>query len=152
MSTIEQVMKVYHSLRDYGIVFIQPKCQMSLEMAQRMTRDYTDIVCSIYVASDQIAIVCFQTNDKLLQQTFKERYRVGIHSTLYDPIDPSIRYDVGYNTAVSQCQDEVLQDMAYATVHKKSLDKFVPLITCMWIQIGNVMWKLDLMNYHLLQS
>ena len=94
-------------------------------MAQRMTRDYTDIVCSIYVASDQIAIVCFQTNDTLLQQTVKERHRVGIHSTLYDPIDPSIRYDVGYNTAVSQCQDEVLQDMAYATIHKKTLDKFV---------------------------
>ena len=88
MSTIEKVMKVYHSLRDYGIVFIQPKCQMSLELVQRMTRDYTDIVRSIYVASDQIAIVCFQTNDTLLQQTVKERYRVGIHSTLYDPIRP----------------------------------------------------------------
>ena len=139
MSTIDQVMKVYHSLRDYGIVFIQPKCQISLELVQRMTRDYTDIVRSIYVASDQIAIVCFQTNDTLLQQTVKERYRVGIHSTLYDPINPSIRYDVGYNTAVSQCQDEVLQDMAYATIHKKTLDKFVH-IDYLYV---NPDWKCD---------
>ena len=131
MSSIEKVMKVYHSLRDYGVVFIQPKCQMSLELVQRMTRDYTDIIHSIYVASDQIAIVCFQTNDTLLQQTVKDRYRVGIHSALYDPIDSSIRYDVGYNTAVSQCQDEVLQDMTYATIHKKTLDKLSTLITCM---------------------
>ena len=112
---------------------------MSLELVQRMTRDYTDIVRSIYVASDQIAIVCFQTNDTLLQQTVKERYRVGIHSTLYGPIDPSIRYDVGYNTAVSQCQDEVLQDMAYATIHKKSLDKFVH-IDYLYV---NPDWKCD---------
>ena len=139
MSSIEKVMKVYNSLRDYGVVFIQPKCQMSLELVQRMTRDYTDIVRSIYVASDQIAIVCFQTNDTLLQQTVKERYRVGIHSTLYDPIDPSIRYDVGYNTAVSQCQDEVLQDMAYATIHKKTLDKFV-YIDYLYV---NPDWKCD---------
>ena len=127
MSTIEQVMKVYHSLCAYGIVFIQPMCKMNLKLAQRMMRDYTDIVRSIYVASDQIAIVCFQTDDTLLQQTVQERYKVGVHSTLYDPINPSIRYDVGYNTAVSQCQDEVLQDMAYATIHKKSLDKLVHL-------------------------
>ena len=125
MSTIEKVMQVYHSLRDYGIVFIQPKCKMDLELAQRMMRDYIDIVRSIYVASDQIAIVCFQTEDTLLQQTVKERFKVGIHSTLYDNIYPSIRLDVGYNTAVSQVQDEVLQDMAYATIHKKSLEKLV---------------------------
>ena len=125
MSSVQQVMKVYHSLREYGIVFIQPQCKMELGLVQRMVRNYTDIVRSIYVASDQIAIVCFQTDDTLLQQTVKERYRVGIHSTLYNPINPSISYEVGYNTAVSQCQDEVLQDMAYATIHKKSLDKLV---------------------------
>ena len=139
MSTTDQVMKVYHALRDYGIVFIQPKCQISLELVQRMTRDYADIVRSIYVASDQIAIVCFQTNNTLLQQTVKERYRVGIHSTLYDPINPSIRYDVGYNTAISQCQDEVLRDMAYATIHKKTLDKLVH-IDYLYV---NPNWKSD---------
>ena len=127
MSTIEKVMQVYHSLQDYGIVFIQPKCKMDLELAQRMTRDYTDIVSSIYIASDQIAIVCFQTTNTLLQQTVKERFSVGLKSLLYDPVYPEIQLEVGYNTAVSQCQDEVLQDMAYATIHKKSLDKLVHL-------------------------
>ena len=38
---------------------------------------------------------------------------------------PQFHVEVGYNTAVSQVQDEVLQDMAYATVHKKALEKFV---------------------------
>ena len=75
MSTVEKVMKVYHSLRDYGVVFIQPKLLMNLELAQRMTRDYVDIVRSIYIASDQIAVVCFHTSDPLLQQTLKERYQ-----------------------------------------------------------------------------
>ena len=125
MSTTEKVMKVYNSLRDYGIVFIQPKLLMNLDLAQRMTRDYVDIVRSIYVASDQIAVVCFQTSDVLLQQTVKERFRVGLESLLYDPANPSNQLEVGYNTAVSQVQDEVLQDIAYATIHKKSLEKFV---------------------------
>ena len=68
---------------------------------KRMTRDYTSIVRSIYITNDQVAIVCFQTNNMLLQQTVKERYKVGLISTLYDPINPSLRLDVGYNTALS---------------------------------------------------
>ena len=127
MSTVENVMKVYHSLRDYGIVFIQPKCKMDLELAQRMTRDYTDILHSIYIASDQIAVVCFQTDDTLLQQTVKERFKVGLNSLLFDPVYPNIQLEVGNNTAVSQVQDEVLQDIAYATITKKSLEKLVHL-------------------------
>ena len=127
MSTTEKVMQAYHSLHDYGIVFIQPKCKMDLELAQRMTRDYIDIVRSIYIASDQIAIVCFQTTDTLLQQTVKERFRVGLKSLLYDPVYPNIQLEVGYNTAVSQVQDEVLQDMAYATITNKSLEKLIQL-------------------------
>ena len=120
-------MQVYHSLHDYGIVFIQPKCRMNLELAQRMTRDYTDIVHSIYITSHQIAIVCFQTNDMLLQQTVKERFKAGLKSLLYDPVYPDIQLEVGYNTAVSQVQDEVLQDMAYSTINKKSLEKLIHL-------------------------
>ena len=127
MSTVEKVMKVYHSLRDYGIVFIQPKCKMDLELAQRMTRDYNDILHSIYIASDQIAVVCFQTSDTLLQQTVKERFRVGLESLLFDPVYSDIQLEVGYNTAVSQVQNEVLQDFAYATITKKSLEKLIHL-------------------------
>ena len=76
-------MQVYQVLCSYGIVFIQPKCKMDLELAQRMTRDYTDIVRSIYITSDQITIVCFQTNDTLLQQTVQEGFKVGLKSLLY---------------------------------------------------------------------
>ena len=120
-------MKVYHSLRDYGVVFIQPKLRMDLELAQRMMRDYVDIVRSVYIASDQIAVVCFHTTDTLLQQTVKERFRVGLKSLLYNPVYPENQLKVGYNTAVSQVQDEVLQDIAYATITNKSLEKLVHL-------------------------
>ena len=124
---VAAAMKVYHSLRDYGIVLIQPKLRMDLELAQCITRDYVDIMRSIYIASDQIAVVCFQTTDTLLQQTVKERFRVGLKSLLYDPVYPDIQLEVGYNTAVSQVQDEVLQDIAYATITRKSLEKLVHL-------------------------
>ena len=127
MYTFKEIEQVYEALRDYGIVFIQPQCKMDSELAQWMTRDYTDIVRSIYVTSDQVAIVCFQTNDTLLQQTVRERYKVGLFSTLYDPIYPSIRLDVGYNTARSQVEDEVLQEMAYSTISKKSPGKLIHL-------------------------
>ena len=50
---------------------------------------------------------------------------VGLESLLYDPLNPANQLEVGYNTAVSQVQDEVLQDIAYATIHKKTLEKFV---------------------------
>ena len=83
------------------------------------------LVRLIYIASDQIAIVCFQTKDSLLRQTVQERFPVGFKSTLSHPEYPQFHLEVGYNTAVSQVQDEVLQDMAYATVHKKTLEKFV---------------------------
>ena len=55
----------------------------------------------------------------------QERFPVGFKSTLSHPEYPQFHLEVGYNTAVSQVQDEVLQDMAYATVHKKTLEKFV---------------------------
>ena len=122
---VAEVMKVYNSLRDYGIVLIQPKLRMDLDVAQRIVRDYMYLVRSIYIASDQIAIVCFQTKDPLLQQTVQERFRVGLKSTLSHPEYPQFHLEVGYNTAVSQVQDEVLQDMTYATIHKKTLEKFV---------------------------
>ena len=127
MYTFKEIDQVYQALQDYGIVFIQPQCKMDLELAQRMTRDYTDIVRSIYITNDQVTIVCFLTNDTLLQQTVRERYKVGLISTLYDPINPSIQLDVGYNTACSQVQDEVLQEMAYSTVSKKSTGEFIHL-------------------------
>ena len=90
-----------------------------------MTRDYSQIVRSIYITSDQVAIVCFHTQDTLLQQTVQERYKVGLVSALYDPVNPAIRFDVGYNTARSQVHDEVLQDMAYATVLRQSPQKLI---------------------------
>ena len=121
----DPVTEVYNSLRDYGLVLIQPKLRMDLDVAQRIVRDYMYLVRSIYIASDQIGIVCFQTEDSLLQQTVQERFRVGFKSTLSHPGYPQFHLEVGYNTAVSQVQDEVLQDMAYATVHKKTLEKFV---------------------------
>ena len=74
-----------------------------------------------------MAIVCFHTQDSLLQQTIQERYKVGLVSTLYDPVNPAVRFDVGYNLAHCQVQDEVLQDMAYATVLKKSPQKLIHL-------------------------
>ena len=127
MCAFKEIDQVYQALRDYGIVFIQPQCKMDLKLAQRMTRDYTSIVRSIYITNDQVAIVCFQTNNTLLQQTVKERYKVGLISTLYDLINPSLRLDVGYNTALSQVQDEVLQEMAYSTVSKKTTGEFIHL-------------------------
>ena len=69
----------------------------------------------------------FHTQDLLSQQTIQERYKVGLVSTLYDPINPAVRFDVGYNSAHSQVQDEVLQDMAYATVLKESPQKLIHL-------------------------
>ena len=123
--TVAKVMRVYKSLKDYGVAFIQPKLKMDLELAQRMVRDYVNIMRSIYIASDQIAVVCFQTTDTLKQQTLKERFRVGLKSLLYDPVYPDIQLEVGYNTAVSQVQDEVLQDMAYATITENSLEKHI---------------------------
>ena len=122
---VTEVMQVYHSLRDYGLVLIQPKLRMDLDVAQRIVRDYMYLVRSIYIQSDQIAIVCFQTKYSLLQQTVQERFKVGLKSSLSHPEYPEFHLEVGYNTAVSQVQDEVLQDMAYATVHKETLEKFV---------------------------
>ena len=66
------VTAVYNSLKEYGLVLIQPKLQMDLNVAQYIVRDYLHLVRSIYVQSDQIAIVCFQTQDTLLQQTVQE--------------------------------------------------------------------------------
>ena len=119
------VTEVYTLLKDYGLVLIQPKLRMDLNVAQYIVRDYLHLVRSIYVQSDQIAIVCFQTQDTLLQQTVQEWFKVGLQSTLSLPEYPEYQLEVGYNTAVSQVQDEVLQDMAYATIHKKTLEKFV---------------------------
>ena len=90
-----------------------------------MTRDYNQIVRSIYITSDQVAIVCFHTQDTLLQQTVQERYKVGLVSTLYSPTNPAVRFDVGYNSARSQVQDEVLQDMAHATVLSQAPQKLI---------------------------
>ena len=77
--------------------------------------------------SDQIAIVCFQTKDILLQQTVQERFKVGFQSTLSLPEYPEYQLEVGYNTATSQVQDNVLQDIAYATIHKETLEKFISI-------------------------
>ena len=44
MSSLMEIDRVYQALHDYGIVFIQPECRMDLEVAQRMTRDYSKIV------------------------------------------------------------------------------------------------------------
>ena len=132
-----RLIKYIKHYDDYGIVFIQPQCKMDLELAQRMTRDYTDIVRSIYITNDQV-IVCFQTNDTLLQ-TVRERYKVGLFSTLYDPIYPSIWLDVGYNTARSQVEDEVLQEMAYSTISKKSPENLIHL-SYLYV---NPEWKSD---------
>ena len=126
-NTATEVTQVYNSLKDYGLVLIQPKLQMDLNVAQYIVRDYLHLVRSIYVQSDQIAIVCFQTKDTLLQQTVQERFKVGFQSTLSLPEYPEYQLEVGYNTAVSQVQDEVLQDIAYATIHKETLEKFVSI-------------------------
>ena len=125
--TVAKVMKVYHSLRDYGLVLIQPKLRMDLDVAQRIVRDYMHLVRSIYIQSDQIAIVCFQTKDPLLQQTVQERFKVGLKSSLSHPEYPQFHLKVGYNTAVSQVQDEVLQDIAYSTITNKSLEGLIHL-------------------------
>ena len=122
---VATAMKVYHSLRDYGIVLIQPKLRLDLNVAQYIVRDYMHLVRSIYIQSDQIAIVCFQTKDTLLQQTVQERFKVGLKSTLSLPEYPDFHLEVGYNSAVSQVQDEVLQDIAYSTIKHKSLEGLV---------------------------
>ena len=122
-----EVMQVYQSLKEYGLVLIQPKLQMDLNISQYIVRDYLYLVRSIYVQSDQLAIVCFQTQDTLLQQTVQERFKVGYQSILSIPECPDYQLEVGYNTAISQIQDEVLRDIAYATIHKKTLEKFVSI-------------------------
>ena len=83
------------------------------------------LVRSIYIQSDQIGIVCFQTKDPLLQQTVQERFKLGLKSTLSHPEYPEFHLEIGYNTAVSQVQDEVLQDIAYSTITNKSLEGLV---------------------------
>ena len=144
-------MQVYHSLRDYGLVLIQPKLRMDLDVAQRIVRDYMYLVRSIYIQSDQIAIVCFQTKDSLLQQTVQERFKVGLKSTLSHPEYPEFHLEVGYNTAVSQVQDEVLQDIAYATIHKETLEKFVHII-CLSTLVGILILKLDSVSCPVLRN
>ena len=124
---MDSVSVVYNSLKEYGLVLIQPNLQMDLSIAQYIVRDYLHIVRSIYVQSDQIAVVCFQTKDALLQQTVQERFKVGLQSTLSLPEYPDYQLEVGYNTAISQIQDEVLQDIAYATIHKATLEKFISI-------------------------
>ena len=127
MSIATEVQQVYQSLKKYGLVLIQPELRMDLNVAQHIVRDYMYMVRSIYLQSDQIAIVCFQTQDTLLQQTVQERFKVGWKSTLSSPSYPNFHLEVGYNSATTQVQDEVLQDMAYATIHKETLEKFVHL-------------------------
>ena len=127
MASQINVNDLYQALCSYGIVLIQAECKMNLEVAQRMTRDYDNIVKSIYITSDQVAIVCFSTEDTLLQQTVRERYRVGLVTTLFDPVNPTINFDVGYNSAKSQVQDEVLHDMAHATVFQTSPQNLIHL-------------------------
>ena len=100
---------------------------MDLEVAKRMTRDYESIVKSIYITSDQVAIVCFYTEDTLLQQTVKEKYSVGLITNLSDPLYPAINFDVGYNSAKSQVQDEVLRDLAHATIFQTSPQSLIHL-------------------------
>ena len=100
---------------------------MDLNLAKYVVRDYLHVVRSIYVQSDQIAIVCFQTTDVLLQQTVQERFKVGFQSILSLPEYPDYQLEVGYNTAASQVQDSVLRDMAYATIHKQTLEKYISI-------------------------
>ena len=123
--TFAEIMSVYHSLKDYGLVLIQPKLRMTLDVAQRIVWDYMHLARSIYIQSDQIAVVCFQTKDPVLQQTVQERFKVGLKSSLSHPEYPEFHLEVGYNTAVSQVEDEVLQDIAYSTITKKSLEGLV---------------------------
>ena len=123
----DTVSTVYSSLKECGLVLIQPKLQMDLNLAKYVVRDYLHVVRSIYVQSDQIAIVCFQTTDVLLQQTVQERFKVGFQSILSLPEYPDYQLEVGYNTAASQVQDSVLRDMAYATIHKQTLEKYISI-------------------------
>ena len=123
--TAMEVTQVYNALKDYGLVLIQPDLRMDLSVAQYIVRDYLHLVRSIYVQSDQIAVVCFQTKDTLLQQTVQEQFKVGLRSRLSIEGYPEFNMEVGYNTAISQMQDEVLQDIAYATIHKETLEKFI---------------------------
>ena len=127
LNTATEVTQVCNSLKDYGLVLIQSNLQMDLNVAQYIVRDYLHVVRLIYVRSDQIAVVCFQTKDTLLQQTVQERFKVGLQSMLSLPEYPEYKLEVGYNTAISQVQDEVLQDIAYATIHKETLEKFISI-------------------------
>ena len=126
-TTATEVTQVYNALKDYGLALIQPNLRMDLSVAQYIVRDYLHVVRSIYAQSDQIAVVCFQTKDTLLQQTVQERFKVGLQSTLSLDGYPEFTLEVGYNTAISQIQDEVLQDIAYATIYKETLDKFISI-------------------------
>ena len=126
-NTATEVTQVYNALKDYGLVLIQPDLRMDLNVALYIVRDYLHLVRSIYVQSDQLAVVCFQTKDTLLQQTVQERFKVGYKSTLSLDGYPEINMEVGYQTAISQIQDEVLQDISYATIHKKTLEKFISI-------------------------
>ena len=125
--SFDTVSTVYSLLKEYGLVLILPKLRMDLNLAQYVVRDFLHLVRSIYVQSDQIAIVCFQTKDTLLQQTVQERFKVGFQSILSLPEYPDYQLEVGYNTAASQIQDDVLKDMAYATIHKKTLEKYISI-------------------------
>ena len=125
--TAMEVTQVYNALKDYGLVLIQPDLRMDLNVAQYIVRDFLHLVRSIYAQSDQIAVVCFQTKDTLLQQTVQERFKVGLQSTLSIEGYPEFNLEVGYNTAISQMQDEVLQDIAYTTIHKETLEKFISI-------------------------
>ena len=152
LNTATEVTQVYNSLKDYGLVLIQPNLQMDLNVAQYIVRDYLHLVRSIYVQSDQIAVVCFQTKDTLLQQTVQERFKVGLQSTLSLPEYPEYKLEVGYNTAVSQIQDEVLQDIAYATIHKETWRSSLASIIYLSILVGILILKPDSVNCLVLRN
>ena len=56
-----------------------------------------------------------------------EKYKLGLVTTLIDPVNPQYNFDVGYNNARSQVQKEVLIDLAYATVENRAPHQLIHL-------------------------
>ena len=119
------VESVYQSLMKFGVVLIYPECKMNYDVTMRIVRDHCQCVRSMYIMSDQIAIVCFDVQDTLLQQTVTEKDRLGRRTILYDPVNPQISFEIGYNSASSQVQHEVLVDLAYATVGNRAPNQLI---------------------------
>ena len=90
-----------------------------------IVQDFYHCVRTIYLVSDQLAVIDFVVSDKLTRQSIKEYYKVGM--MFYAHSTTQLTLKVGSSTPKFQMQDEVLQDLAYTIAEGRAPNKLVHL-------------------------